>query len=112
MPMASQSTVRLSIKQAHLVMLDAALGPRAARRAGATLLDVPKTAWPDPRLASVSMLVRDRLRILVVLLLRRHRDWPCTTSDTAAGGWSNDYVRNCAREGAGKLACLPGARHL
>ena len=64
------------IKEAHYYRsarrLDRAL--RIARGAGAVLLDVADTAWSDPRLASVSALVRDRLRILVVVLLRRHRD--------------------------------------
>ena len=44
------------------------------RGSGAMLLDVADTAWSDPRLARVAALVRGGRRILVVVLLRRHRD--------------------------------------
>ena len=50
---------------------------RARRRLGrsnAILLDVANTAWSDPRLAAVTALRRCGWRILVVVLLRRHRE--------------------------------------
>ena len=49
----------------------ARLGPGGAH---AILLDVANTAWADPRLAGVEALRRRGHRILVVVLLRRHRD--------------------------------------
>ena len=45
---------------------------RGASRA--MLLDVADTAWSDPRLDAVAALVRRGLRVLVVVLLRQHRD--------------------------------------
>ena len=45
------------------------------RGSGAVLLDVADTAWSDPRLARVSALAEGGTRILLVVLLRRHRDW-------------------------------------
>ena len=63
------------IKEAHYYRsarrLERALG--GLRDSGAMLLDVADTAWSDPRLAEVSVLA-GRYRILVVVLLRRHRD--------------------------------------
>ena len=47
---------------------------RGPRRAGAILLDVANTAWADPRLASVADLCRRGHRVLLIVLLRRHRD--------------------------------------
>ena len=50
---------------------------RARRRLpgpDAILLDVANTAWADPRLAAVAALRRRGWRILVVVLLRRHRE--------------------------------------
>lgn len=49
---------------------------RARRRVGAStiLLDAANLAWRDPRLANVSALARCGHRVLVVVLLRRHRD--------------------------------------
>ena len=50
---------------------------RARRKLGgsnAILLDVANTAWADPRLAAVTALHRRGWRILVVVLLRRHRE--------------------------------------
>ena len=44
------------------------------RGSGAMLLDVANTAWPDPRLANVATLAEGGVRILLVVLLRRHRD--------------------------------------
>ena len=46
------------------------------RRSGAMLLDVADTAWSDPRLVRVAAL---GCRILIVVLLRRHRDWARST---------------------------------
>ena len=64
------------IKEAHYYRsarrLERALG--IARGSGAMLLDVADTAWSDPRLGRVAGLVRNGLRVLVVVLLRRHRD--------------------------------------
>lgn len=64
------------IKEAHYYRsprrLERAL--RTARASGAMLLDVADTAWADPRLEAVAGLVRSALRVLVVVLLRRHRD--------------------------------------
>ena len=39
------------------------------------LLDVADTAWSDPRLDRVAALCAGGARILLVVLLRRHRDW-------------------------------------
>ena len=50
---------------------------RARRKlcpSNALLLDVANTAWADPRLAAVTALRRRGRRILVVVLLRRHRE--------------------------------------
>ena len=48
---------------------------RARRRLrGAVLLDVANVAWADPRLAAVARLRRRGHRILVVVLLRQHRE--------------------------------------
>ena len=47
---------------------------RGLRGSGAMLLDVANTAWSDPRLDRVSALTAGGARILVVVLLRRHRD--------------------------------------
>ena len=50
---------------------------RARRRldgAGAMLLDVANTAWADPRLARVVKLGRRGHRVLLIVLLRRHRE--------------------------------------
>ena len=47
---------------------------RGPRKSGAILLDVANTAWADPRLASVSDLCRRGHRVLLVVLLRRHRE--------------------------------------
>ena len=64
------------IKEAHYYRsarrLERALG--GLRGSGAMLLDVADTAWSDPRLARVAALARGGTRILVVVLLRRHRD--------------------------------------
>ncbi len=64
------------IKEAHYYRsarrLARALG--RLRGTGAMLLDVADTAWSDPRLAGVAALARDGTRILIVVLLRRHRD--------------------------------------
>ena len=46
---------------------------RTAHGSGAVLLDVADTAWRDPKLQSVTRLARGGLRILVVVLLRCHR---------------------------------------
>ena len=65
------------IKEAHYYRsarrLERALG--GLRGSGAMLLDVADTAWSDPRLARVSALAAGGTRILLVVLLRRHRDW-------------------------------------
>ena len=64
------------IKEAHYYRsprrLARALG--ALRGSGTMLLDVANTAWPDPRLDNVAELARGGVRILLVVLLRRHRD--------------------------------------
>ena len=64
------------IKEAHCYRsarrLERALGD--LRGSGAVLLDVSDTAWSDPRLGRVRALVAGGVRILVVVLLRRHRD--------------------------------------
>ncbi len=64
------------IKEAHYYRSARRLARalRIARGSGAMLLDVADTAWSDPRLARVSALVRSGLRVLVVVLLRGHRD--------------------------------------
>ena len=46
----------------------------SVRGSGAALLDVADTAWSDPRLSRVTALTRCGIRILVVVLLRRHGD--------------------------------------
>ena len=69
------------IKEAHYYRSARRLA-RARRGlpgAGAMLLDVADTAWSDPRLANVAALVGRGHRILVVVLLRRHRDWARST---------------------------------
>ena len=62
------------IKEAHCYRsrrrLERALG--RLHGTGAMLLDVADTAWSDPRLARVSALAAGGVRILVVVLLRRH----------------------------------------
>ncbi len=69
------------IKEAHYCRsarrLERTLGD--LRGSGAMLLDVADTAWSDPRLAAVAALVRGGRRILVVVLMRRHRDWAPST---------------------------------
>ena len=50
------------------------LALRTARGSGAILLDVADTAWRDPKLESVTRLTGGGLRILVVVLLRSHRE--------------------------------------
>ena len=64
------------IKEAHYYRsarrLERALG--RLRGTGAMLLDVADTAWSDRRLARVCALAGGGVRILVVVLLRRHRD--------------------------------------
>ena len=64
------------IKEAHCYRsarrLERALA--SLRGTGAMLLDVADTAWADPRLDRVSGLAAGGIRILVVVLLRRHRD--------------------------------------
>ena len=47
---------------------------RGLGESNAILLDVANTAWADPRLAGVTALDRRGWRILVVVLLRRHRE--------------------------------------
>ena len=47
---------------------------RKLGRSNAILLDVANTAWADPRLAAVTALHRRGWRVLVVILLRRHRE--------------------------------------
>jgi len=47
---------------------------RTAHGSGAMLLDVADTAWSDPKLVSVARLARGGLRILLVVLLRCHRE--------------------------------------
>ena len=65
------------IKEAHYYRsarrLERALA--GLRGSGAVLLDVADTAWSDPRLDRVSALAAGGARILLVVLLRRHRDW-------------------------------------
>ena len=65
------------IKEAHYYRsarrLKRALG--SLRGSGAMLLDVADTACSDPRLDRVSALTAAGMRILVIVLLRRHRDW-------------------------------------
>ena len=64
------------IKEAHYYRsarrLARALGD--LRGSGAMLLDVADTAWSDPRLDRVAALCAGGTRILIVVLLRRHRD--------------------------------------
>ena len=64
------------IKEAHYYRsarrLERALA--GLRGSGAVLLDVADTAWSDPRLDRVSALAAGGARILLVVLLRRHRD--------------------------------------
>ena len=64
------------IKEAHYYRSPRRLARalRDLRGSGAMLLDVANTAWPDPRLANVAMLAENGVRILLVVLLRRHRD--------------------------------------
>lgn len=64
------------IKEAHYYRSARRLarGLGTARGSGAMLLDVADTAWSDPRLTKVADLVRSGLRVLVVVLHRRHRD--------------------------------------
>ena len=63
------------IKEAHYYRsarrLERALA--GLRGTGTMLLDVADTAWSDPRLARVSALAAGGIRILLVVLLRRHR---------------------------------------
>ena len=47
---------------------------RKLRQSNTILLDVANTAWADPRLAVVAALHRRGWRILVVVLLRQHRE--------------------------------------
>ena len=47
---------------------------RGPRGSGAILFDIANTAWADPRLASVADLCCRGHRILLVVLLRRHRE--------------------------------------
>ena len=65
------------IKEAHYYRsarrLERALA--GLRGSGAMLLDVADTAWLDPRLDRVSALAAGGARILLVVLLRPHRDW-------------------------------------
>ena len=65
------------IKEAHYYRsarrLERALG--GLRGSGAMLLDVADTAWSDPRLDRVSNLAAGGTRILLLVLLRPHRDW-------------------------------------
>ena len=64
------------IKEAHYYRsarrLERALA--RVRGSGAMLLDVADTAWSDPRLARVAAPAEAGMRILIVVLLRRHRD--------------------------------------
>ena len=64
------------IKEAHYYRSARRLGRalRGLRGSGAMLLDVADTAWADPRLAAVTALGLGGCRILIVVLLRRHRD--------------------------------------
>ena len=64
------------IKEAHYYRSPRRLARalRELRGSGAMLLDVANTAWPDPRLANVAQLTESGVRILLVVLLRRHRD--------------------------------------
>lgn len=63
------------IKEAHYYRSPRRLrrALRQARGSGAMLLDVADTAWSDPRLTAVTGLVRHGLRVLIVVILRRHR---------------------------------------
>ena len=69
------------IKEAHYYRsarrLERALG--SLRGSGAMLLDVADTAWSDPQLSDVAGLARRGWRILVVVVLRQHRDWARST---------------------------------
>ena len=64
------------IKEAHYYRSARRLGRALGRLrgTGAMLLDVADTAWSDRRLVRVSALAAGGIRILVVVLLRRHRD--------------------------------------
>ena len=68
------------IKEAHYYRSARRLARALAglRDSGAMLLDVADTAWSDPRLDRVSALCAGGTRILIVVLLRRHRDWACS----------------------------------
>lgn len=69
------------IKEAHYYRsarslehaLDGLLG------SGTILLDVADTAWPDRRLANVAAMAGRGARTLLVVVLRRHRDWARST---------------------------------
>ena len=63
------------IKEAHYYRSPRRLkrALRGLRGSGAMLLDVANTAWSDPRLDRVQALAAGGARILVVVLLRRHR---------------------------------------
>lgn len=65
------------IKEAHYYRSARRLGRalRGLRGTGAMLLDVADTAWSDRRLGEVAGLAGGGRRILLVVLLRRHRDW-------------------------------------
>ena len=69
------------IKEAHYYRsarrLARALG--RLRGSGAMLLDVADTAWSDPKLSDVAGLAGRGWRILVVVVLRQHRDWARST---------------------------------
>ena len=69
------------IKEAHYYRsarrLARALG--RLRGSGAMLLDVADTAWSDPKLSDVASLAGSGWRILVVVVLRQHRDWARST---------------------------------
>lgn len=69
------------IKEAHYYRsarrLERALG--SLRGSGTMLLDVADTAWPDRRLAHVAAIAGRGTRTLLVVMLRRHRDWARST---------------------------------
>ena len=64
------------IKDAHYYRSARRLGRalRGLRGSGAVLLDVADTAWSDRRLTAVGAHVRGGCRVLVVVLLRPHRE--------------------------------------
>ena len=69
------------IKEAHYYRSQRRLrrARRAARRAGATVLDVADKAWRDRRLDAVRSLTDGGWRVLLVVTMRRHRDWARST---------------------------------